>query len=74
MAAKGKYLVTDLVVVLTRQRSLPFLHVLPTLVEDLLDIVGGPIGRPVSTAARQSDAFTSGSSGPRRYSRFLLGG
>ena len=28
------------VVVLTRQRRLPFLHVLPTLVEDLLDIVG----------------------------------
>ena len=27
-------------VVLTRQRRLPFLHVLPTLVEDLLDIVG----------------------------------
>ena len=31
---------TDSVVVLTRQRRLPFLHVLPTLVEDLLDIVG----------------------------------
>ena len=31
---------TGSVVVLTRQRSLPFLHVLPTLVEDLLDIVG----------------------------------
>ena len=31
---------TGLVVVLTRQRRLPFLHVLPTLVEDLLDIVG----------------------------------
>ena len=26
--------------VLTRQRKLPFLHLLPTLVEDLLDIVG----------------------------------
>ena len=26
--------------VLTRQRRLPFLHLLPTLVEDLLDIVG----------------------------------
>ena len=31
---------TDSVVVLTRQRRLPFLHVLSTLVEDLLDIVG----------------------------------
>ena len=31
---------TGSVVVLTRQRRLPFLHVLPTLVEDLLDIVG----------------------------------
>ena len=39
MAVKGKY-ATGSVVVLTRQRRLPFLHVLPTLVEDLLDIVG----------------------------------
>ena len=30
--------------VLTRQRRLPFLHVLPTLVEDLLDIVGRSYG------------------------------
>ena len=38
MAVKGKF--TNSVMVLTRQRRLPFLHVLPTLVEDLLDIVG----------------------------------
>src|SRR6476620_5451097 len=41
MAVKGKY-ATGSVVVLTRQRRLPFLHVLPTLVEDLLDVVGRP--------------------------------
>ena len=28
------------VLVLTRQHGLPFLHVLPTLIEDLLDIIG----------------------------------
>ena len=31
---------TGSVAVLTRQRRLPFLHVLPTFVEDLLDIAG----------------------------------
>ena len=40
MAVKGKY--RDSVVVLTRQRRLLFLQLLPTLVEDLLDIVGRP--------------------------------
>ena len=41
MAVKGKTLYRS-VAVLTRQRRLPFLHVLPTLVEDLLDIIGRP--------------------------------
>ena len=38
--SQGQVRCTGSVVVLTRQRRLPFLHVLPTLVEDLLDIVG----------------------------------
>ena len=38
--SQGQVRCTGSLVVLTRQRRLPFLHVLPTLVEDLLDIVG----------------------------------
>ena len=38
--SQGQVRCTGSVVVLTRQRRLPFLRVLPTLVEDLLDIVG----------------------------------
>ena len=37
---KGRDAVPASVVVLTSQRRLPFLYVLPTLVEDLLDVVG----------------------------------
>ena len=40
--SQGQVRCTGSVVVLTRQRRLPFLHVLPTLVEDLLDIVRRP--------------------------------
>src|SRR6476619_8008673 len=40
MAPKGRDAVTASVVVLPRQRRLPFLYLLPTLVEDLLDVVG----------------------------------
>ena len=38
--SQGRVRCTGSVVVLRRQRRLPFLHALPTLVEDLLDIVG----------------------------------
>ena len=38
--SQGQVRCTGSVAILTRQRRLPFLHVLPTLVEDLLDIVG----------------------------------
>jgi len=40
MAPKGRDAVPASVVVLQRRRRLPFLYVLPTLVEDLLDVVG----------------------------------
>ena len=40
MAPKGRDALPASVVVLPRQRRLPFLYVLPTLVEDLLDVVG----------------------------------
>ena len=40
MAPKGRDAVPASVVVLPRQRRLPFLYLLPTLVEDLLDVVG----------------------------------
>ena len=52
--------------VLTRQRRLPFLHVLPTLVEDLLDIVGR------SYDAALQAALSDGSSKELTYFAFDL--
>ena len=37
---QSRHRLSGSVVILTRQHGLPFLHVLPTLIEDLLDIIG----------------------------------